>query len=204
MKVEGSTQTRVSAISIAKFCRPIDEQHLRYLKRSFQEFGQLVPIAISENGSLIDGRHRLEAARLLGWERIRVTVIRDLLADGEEVALHINGIRKPMTPKEVHQYVGVFELKTPPSSHQTRWEPYDVPCENCEVSFTPKGPKNRFCSPECRLDRNRSNRAMLNAENLAQAALRTCAGCEVSLAGRSIRARFCNARCRTRTWKKNR
>lgn len=203
MNVDGSTQVRIANISIAGYCRPIDTQHLRSLKSSLHQLGQLVPITVFEHGLLVDGRHRLEAAKELGWDSIRVTVISDPSVFGAEIAFHVNGVRKPMTSRDVHTYVELFNLSISPPSRQLRWEPLEMTCEGCRTCFTPKGPNNRFCSPRCRSEAHRANRAVAKIEEAALMARRTCVGCGETLAGRSIRARFCAAKCRTRTWKKN-
>lgn len=47
------------------------------LAESMGLVGQLENIVVTEGGVLVTGRHRLEAARLLGWETIRAHVVED-------------------------------------------------------------------------------------------------------------------------------
>lgn len=47
------------------------------LAASIAEIGLLHPITITESGVLVSGRHRLEAVRALGWEKIPAFVVAD-------------------------------------------------------------------------------------------------------------------------------
>lgn len=47
------------------------------LAASMEEIGLLQPITVTESGVLVSGRHRLEAARSLGWETIPVFTVED-------------------------------------------------------------------------------------------------------------------------------
>jgi ParB-like chromosome segregation protein Spo0J len=66
---------------VAKIAVP--ETRLREMKdyeglaASMAEIGLLQPITITEAGVLVSGRHRLEAARSLGWETIPAVVVED-------------------------------------------------------------------------------------------------------------------------------
>lgn len=66
---------------VAKISVP--ENRLRELRdyeglaESMQALGLLQPITVSEAGVLVSGRHRLEAAKSLGWESIPAFVVED-------------------------------------------------------------------------------------------------------------------------------
>lgn len=53
--------------------RDADKKAVADIKESFQQYGQLVPLVIEEDGELVDGLHRLTAAIELGWKQIGVT-----------------------------------------------------------------------------------------------------------------------------------
>ena len=58
--------------------REFDEDHVAELERSFEMLGgqlQLQPIIVDEQLVLVDGRHRLEAAKRAGWSRLAALVI---------------------------------------------------------------------------------------------------------------------------------
>jgi ParB family chromosome partitioning protein len=66
--------------------------------------GLLQPIVVNASGLLVSGRRRLQAAKLLGWEEIDVTVVPEndtlrLL----EMELDENTFRKDFTPDEVER-----------------------------------------------------------------------------------------------------
>lgn len=70
-----SSTTQVDQITITKHHRAIKPWSLERIKRSIQEHGFNVayPVVIDTDGRLIDGRHRLEAARALGIGTVPVT-----------------------------------------------------------------------------------------------------------------------------------
>ena len=56
----------------------VNADHMAELLRSFEMLGgqlQLQPIVVDEHLVLVDGRHRLEAAKRAGWSRIAALVI---------------------------------------------------------------------------------------------------------------------------------
>lgn len=93
--------------------RPIDQAHVAKLAASMKEHGQLVPIVVHEpsvkTGNNMDrflyrlgpGRHRLEAARKLGWSNI-AAIVKPAATDQELRAEQVreNLERKDLTPLE--------------------------------------------------------------------------------------------------------
>lgn len=73
--------TRVVDTPIAKI--EVPEDRLRELRdyselaESMSRVGLLQPITVNEAGTLVTGRHRLEAARSLGWETISAVVVEE-------------------------------------------------------------------------------------------------------------------------------
>jgi hypothetical protein len=69
----GPARIDISSIVVQDRLRPIDRQAVERLAESMRCLGQLQPIAVyRRDGSevLVSGAHRLEAAKLLGWEHI--------------------------------------------------------------------------------------------------------------------------------------
>lgn len=64
----------VADIVVSDRHRAVDEERVKGLAESFRVLGQQTPISVwtpdNEAVHLIVGRHRLEAAKLLGWDRI--------------------------------------------------------------------------------------------------------------------------------------
>ena len=63
-------------------------EQLEQLAASIREFGFVVPILVRRDQVVVSGRARLEAARLLGLERVPVLVV-DHLSDQQAAALAI-------------------------------------------------------------------------------------------------------------------
>lgn len=75
-----------------------DMGDLPSLAASMQKHGLLHPVVVKADGTLVAGHRRLEAARLIGWQEVAVTVVNvdDLLvAERDE-----NTERKDFTPTE--------------------------------------------------------------------------------------------------------
>jgi ParB family transcriptional regulator, chromosome partitioning protein len=73
-------RVRIADIAIPEKCRSINEKALEALAHSMNQIGLRTPISvrvINEGFRLVAGRHRLEAARKLGWKRIDAIVMRD-------------------------------------------------------------------------------------------------------------------------------
>lgn len=71
---------------------------LKSLAESMERHGLLQPIVVKTDHTLVAGQRRIEAARLLGWSEIAVTVVdvEDLLSAEQDE----NTIRKDFTPTE--------------------------------------------------------------------------------------------------------
>lgn len=106
----------VHAIIVRARQREVSADHVSVLRDSFRETGkQLVPIAVSERPDgklvLIDGAHRLEAAKQEGFERIRAEVYSNLAEDHEGVLEFVtNKARKDLSPAEILLAWETFEL----------------------------------------------------------------------------------------------
>jgi hypothetical protein len=60
----------ISSIKVGERHRPLDDAKVRQIAESMKLVGQISPVIIAEDGSLIAGRHRMEAAKFLGWTRL--------------------------------------------------------------------------------------------------------------------------------------
>lgn len=72
----------------------------RNLAKDMQANGQLTPVEITADGTIIAGTGRVQAARLLGWDAVTVWVRNDLQSDAE-VELRLiedNDNRRQLTP----------------------------------------------------------------------------------------------------------
>ncbi len=94
-------ERRIDAIKISDRYR-IDFGDIDQLADSLENFGMLHPVVITPNDELIAGARRIEAARLLGWETVPVTVVDRLedAADMLEAQRDENELRKDLTPTE--------------------------------------------------------------------------------------------------------
>ena len=89
--------------------RSLQQEVVDEIAESFEEVGQLQSIVVrSAAGSadasywLISGRHRLEAARKLGWDSIRALVVEGFDADHAQLAeIDENLIRADLGPAEL-------------------------------------------------------------------------------------------------------
>lgn len=65
-----------------------EKQKLRALIKSIEQIGLIYPIAISQDGVIIDGHRRAAACRAMGWDEIPVIVV---AGDAEEIYASVNG-----------------------------------------------------------------------------------------------------------------
>ena len=80
--------------------RNTEPESVKDLAKSISEVGLLNPITITADHTLIAGRHRLEAAKLLGWTEIECTVcdVSGLLTELAEI--DENFVRVNLSPIE--------------------------------------------------------------------------------------------------------
>ena len=64
------TQTPIKQVKVGKRMRQLDEDKVLELMSSYRESGQINPISLDKELTLLAGHHRLEAARKLGWKTI--------------------------------------------------------------------------------------------------------------------------------------
>ena len=71
---------KINDVVISSRKRKLNEDKVKELAESMNLLGQLEPITITKDNVLIAGWHRLEAAKLLGWDEIKAE-----LFDGNEI-----------------------------------------------------------------------------------------------------------------------
>ena len=90
---------RISNIKIGKRNRQYNASKANELAKSIEEIGLLHPVIIDADNILIAGLHRLEAAKILGWEEIPCNVFD--IDNAEELAeIDENLIRAELTELE--------------------------------------------------------------------------------------------------------
>lgn len=100
--------------------RPLDRSTVKSLADSIAEVGLMNPITVCPAGSeftLVAGRHRLEAARSLGWREIPATVVDLDEADRHLAEIDENLIRNELSDLERAEHIaarkGWYEAKHP-------------------------------------------------------------------------------------------
>ena len=80
----------------------VDEEHIKLLMKSLAEDGQLHPITVRPlpdgRYEIIDGLHRVEAAKRLGWKDIEANVISVDDLEAKFLALKANLVRRNLEP----------------------------------------------------------------------------------------------------------
>ncbi|SDQ32528.1 ParB N-terminal domain-containing protein [Leucobacter chromiiresistens] len=106
----------IASIIVRERQRGVDAAHVTLLRNSIRDTGkQIVPIAVSERADgklvLIDGAHRLEAAKQDGRTTIRAEVYTNLAEDQESVLEFVtNRARKDLSPAEILEAWETFDL----------------------------------------------------------------------------------------------
>lgn len=114
-------QIRMEDIRVRKRVRK-DLGDITSLMESIKKFGMLSPIVVNKSNELIAGRRRLEAARLLSWKTVPVTVVdRDEEAEKLEMELDENLHRKDFTTDELAEGYSHLEKIRNPSFLMRLW-----------------------------------------------------------------------------------
>ena len=107
-------QIRVEDIKIKRRVRK-DLGDIPFLAESMKKYGLLSPIVVNKDHELIAGRRRLEAAKVLGWQTVVVTVVdRDDDVEKLEIEMEENTTRKDFTTDELADgHVSLDKLRNP-------------------------------------------------------------------------------------------
>lgn len=112
-----------------------DMGDLNSLAESIKQHGLLHPVVITSDMRLVAGHRRMEAAKLLGWDQIPVTVVdvADLLsAERDE-----NQIRKDFTPTEAVAIGRMIEEKVKAEASERKREKISAARRGDAVDSTP-------------------------------------------------------------------
>ena len=118
----------ISEIKVNPGRRKAAPADVRELADSIAEIGLLNPVTVSQSRTLIAGRHRLEAAKLLGWTEIEC-VVSDLEGLRAELAeIDENFVRSDLTPLEFGELLlrrkEIYEALHPESVQTNQGGPF--------------------------------------------------------------------------------
>ena len=88
---------RIQDIQIKPGRRAIDTDAVQTMVNSMMEVGQLQPIVVSKDMFLIAGLHRLEAAKIMGWDKIKCDISDLDDAQTELAEIDENFVRNDLT-----------------------------------------------------------------------------------------------------------
>ena len=96
---------KIDNIVINNRKRKLNKDKVRELAESFKLIGQLEPITITSNNILLAGWHRIEAAKMLGWDKIKVELFEGNELECELVEIDENLMRNDLTVLEQGEYL---------------------------------------------------------------------------------------------------
>jgi N6-adenosine-specific RNA methylase IME4 len=97
----------ISAITISgQRIRKLRPEVVVELAASMKDVGLLHPVVVDEDGRLIAGMHRIEAAKSLGWKRVPHVVVKGLNKDEAIIAeIDENLTRAELSPAEISDHL---------------------------------------------------------------------------------------------------
>jgi len=102
--IERSIPLEIAKIRILDFSpreHQLSEEHVQELMEDFVDEGQLTPVLVDSNtNGIVDGHHRLEATKRLGWKKIRAIYRKLSEEECHAYALKLNVFTKTLTPIE--------------------------------------------------------------------------------------------------------
>lgn len=99
----------ISLLTADQSIRKIDVETVKRIACSIELLGELLhPIAVDEDGVVIDGFHRLAAVKSLGWMEVPVRVVRRHLDVNERTMLQLmaNSVRYRLSVREIRSLIG--------------------------------------------------------------------------------------------------
>ena len=91
---EAVERHRERAVPAARQMRTLTDEEAAGLLRSISDSGQLTPVLVLEDGSIVDGVHRSAACELLAIEAVTTTVRSE---DPDRMAVELNAARRQLT-----------------------------------------------------------------------------------------------------------
>lgn len=99
------TALEVEKVLVGERQRTINEGHVRKMLESFESLAgrlQLQPILVTSEFVLIDGAHRLEAAKRAGWETVSAYIVHGIGDDDRALLEAVaNVTRRELNPVEL-------------------------------------------------------------------------------------------------------
>ena len=96
---------KINDVVISSRKRKLNEDKVKELAESMNLLGQLEPITITKDNVLIAGWHRLEAAKLLGWDEIKAEVFEGNEIECELAEIDENLMRNDLTVLEQGEHL---------------------------------------------------------------------------------------------------
>jgi len=96
---------KIREIEIGSRKRKLNEDKVKELAESLNLLGQLEPITITKDNVLLAGWHRLEAAKLLGWDEIKAEVFEGNEIECELAEIDENLMRNDLTILEQGEHL---------------------------------------------------------------------------------------------------
>jgi len=96
---------KINDVVISSRKRKLNEDKVKELAESMKLIGQLEPITITKDNVLLAGWHRLEAAKLLGWDEIKAEVFEGNEIECELAEIDENLMRNDLTVLEQGEHL---------------------------------------------------------------------------------------------------
>ena len=117
--------------------RNTEPESVKALAKSISEVGLLNPITITADNTLIAGRHRLEAAKLLGWTEIECTVCDVSGLQAELAEIDENFVRVNLSPIEFGDLLlrrkEIYEELHPEAKHGGDRKSEEIKTAKCKL-----------------------------------------------------------------------
>jgi ParB family chromosome partitioning protein len=95
----------IDQVQVGDRKRRLDPERVQALANSMRECGLINPVTVTGSHRLVTGLHRLEAARLLGWPDIAVTIMTGDAIDAELAEIDENLVRQELTYLEKAEHL---------------------------------------------------------------------------------------------------
>ncbi len=158
----------INEIKIGSGRREAKPDGVKELAKSISEIGLLNPITIAADHTLIAGRHRLEAAKLLGWTEIECTVcdVSGLLAELAEIDENI--VRTNLPPIEFGDLLlrrkKIYEELHPETKHGGDRKSEEIKIAKCKLDLAKSFVKDT--AEKLGVNPSTVNRELQTAKNL--------------------------------------
>lgn len=130
---------QIDKIRINPGRRKVEPEDVHELAKSISELGLLNPITVDQNHTLIAGRHRLEAAKLLGWTEIECTVTGLQGLQAELAEIDENFVRKNLSVVDFGNLLlrrkEIYETLHPETKHGGDRKSEKIKSAKCTLDF---------------------------------------------------------------------